>query len=135
VARSPSQPCTTPASPAFWQVIEPRSDPGGVVSPPDAHALLVLAHLRNGDTYQRLADGFGIGVATAYRYIQEAITLLAALAPSLTAALWRFDLGVQPAVRVQVFAGVVEPGRADADDRESGGSGARAGEGSRYRPG
>jgi len=28
-------------------------------------------------------------IATAYRYIQEAITLLAALAPSLTAALWR----------------------------------------------
>lgn len=56
---------------------------------PDAHALLVLAHLRNGDTYRRLADGFDVGVATVYRYVQEAITLLAALAPSLTAALWR----------------------------------------------
>jgi hypothetical protein len=31
-------------------------------------ALLVLAHLRNGDTYSRLAAGFGIGVTTAWRY-------------------------------------------------------------------
>jgi hypothetical protein len=52
-------------------------------------ALLVLAHLRNGDTYTRLAAGFRIGVATAWRYVREAVDLLAAHAPSLTAALWR----------------------------------------------
>jgi DDE superfamily endonuclease/Helix-turn-helix of DDE superfamily endonuclease len=52
-------------------------------------ALLVLAHLRNGDTYTRLAAGFGVGVATVFRYIREATDLLAARAPSLTAALWR----------------------------------------------
>jgi DDE superfamily endonuclease/Helix-turn-helix of DDE superfamily endonuclease len=52
-------------------------------------ALLVLAHLRNGDTYPRLAEGFDIGVATVFRYIREAVDLLAAWAPSLTAALWR----------------------------------------------
>lgn len=52
-------------------------------------ALLVLAHLRNGDTYPRLAAGFGVGVATVFRYVREAVDLLAALAPSLTAALWR----------------------------------------------
>jgi hypothetical protein len=46
-------------------------------------ALLVLAHLRNGDTYARLAGGFGIGVATVYRYVQEALDLLAAQAPTL----------------------------------------------------
>lgn len=51
-------------------------------------ALLVLAHLRNGDTYARLASGFGVGVATVYRYLREAVDLLAARAPSLTAALW-----------------------------------------------
>jgi hypothetical protein len=34
-------------------------------------ALLVLAHLRNGDTYSRLATGFGIGIATVYRYIRD----------------------------------------------------------------
>ncbi|QIY58990.1 hypothetical protein HEP86_36595 [Streptomyces sp. RPA4-5] len=39
-------------------------------------ALLALAHLRNGDTYTRLAAGFQIGVATAWRYVQEAISLL-----------------------------------------------------------
>ena len=52
-------------------------------------ALLVLAHLRNGDTYARLAAGFGVGVATVSRYVWEAVRLLAALAPSLVAALWR----------------------------------------------
>src|SRR5436309_3620938 len=53
-------------------------------------ALLVLAHLRNGDTYARLAAGFGIGIATVYRYIRETVDLLAARAPTLTAALWRW---------------------------------------------
>jgi transposase len=46
-------------------------------------ALLVLAHLRNGGTYSRLATGFGIGIATVYRYIREAVDLLAEQAPSL----------------------------------------------------
>jgi hypothetical protein len=52
-------------------------------------ALLVLAHLRNGDTYQRLAAGFGIGVATVYRYIREALDLLAATAPTLHQNVYR----------------------------------------------
>src|SRR5215472_11553559 len=56
---------------------------------PGRQALLVLAHLRNGDTYARLAEGFGIGLATVWRYVREAVDLLAARAPSLTAALWR----------------------------------------------
>ncbi|WP_436740215.1 transposase family protein [Streptomyces sp. BBFR102] len=50
-------------------------------------ALLVLAHLRCGDTYARLAAGFRIGIATAYRYISEAVDLLAALAPTLEQAM------------------------------------------------
>ncbi|MET9777935.1 transposase family protein [Streptomyces sp. NPDC006367] len=45
-------------------------------------ALLVLAHLRCGDTYARLAAGFRIGTATVYRYIREAVNLLAPLAPT-----------------------------------------------------
>ncbi|WP_408646234.1 transposase family protein, partial [Streptomyces jeddahensis] len=49
-------------------------------------ALLALAHLRCGDTYARLAAGFGVGLATVYRYIREAIAILAALAPTLTQA-------------------------------------------------
>lgn len=55
---------------------------------PGRHALLVLAHLRNGDTYARLAAGFGIGVATVFRYVREVTDLLAAQAPTLTAAVW-----------------------------------------------
>jgi hypothetical protein len=43
----------------------------------------------NGDTYTRLAQGFAVGVATVFRYIREAADLLAACAPTLTAALWQ----------------------------------------------
>jgi hypothetical protein len=49
-------------------------------------ALLVLAHLRNGTTYTQLAVGFGIGTSTVYRYVAEAVDLLAALAPTLEEA-------------------------------------------------
>lgn len=49
-------------------------------------ALLALAHLRNGHPYAQLAAGFGIGTTTAYRYITEAVDLLAALAPTLEQA-------------------------------------------------
>jgi hypothetical protein len=52
-------------------------------------ATLVLAHLRNGDTYARLAAGFGIGIATVCRYVRETVDLLAARAPSLDAAVAR----------------------------------------------
>lgn len=50
-------------------------------------ALLTLAHLRNGQPYAQLAAGFGTGTTTtAYRYIAEAVNLLAALAPTRTEA-------------------------------------------------
>ncbi len=52
---------------------------------PDRQALLTLTHLRNGDTYARLAAGFGIGVATAWRHVREAVALLAAAADLATA--------------------------------------------------
>jgi hypothetical protein len=52
-------------------------------------AFLVLAHRRNGDTYTRLATGFGIGVATVYRYIREALGLLATAASTLDQAVYR----------------------------------------------
>ncbi len=50
-------------------------------------ALLALAHLLCGDTYARLAAGLGIGIATVYRYLREAIEVLAALAPTLAEAM------------------------------------------------
>jgi hypothetical protein len=56
---------------------------------PARQALLVLAHLRNGDTPGRLAAGFGIGATTAWRYIREAADLLAATAPTLAQAMAR----------------------------------------------
>ncbi len=49
-------------------------------------ALLTLAHLRMGHTYAQLAAGFGVGTTTAYRYVTEAVDLLAALAPTLADA-------------------------------------------------
>jgi DDE superfamily endonuclease len=52
-------------------------------------ALLLLAHLRKGATYRDLAVGFGIGTTTAYRYLREALNVLAALCPDLGAALQR----------------------------------------------
>jgi len=55
--------------------------------PPGQQALLVLAHLRKGETYTALADGFGVGTTTVFRYIREGIDVLAAVAPTLDQAL------------------------------------------------
>lgn len=52
-------------------------------------ALLVLAHLRNGDTYARLAAGFQVGTSTAWRYVRQTIDLLAVLADDLNTAVGR----------------------------------------------
>ena len=49
-------------------------------------ALLVIAHLRKGETYAELGCGFGVGTTTVFRYVREAIEVLAALAPSLREA-------------------------------------------------
>jgi hypothetical protein len=54
---------------------------------PGRQALLVLACLRKGDTFAELAAGFGIGTATAWRYVTETTALLAARAPKLRQAL------------------------------------------------
>ena len=56
---------------------------------PGEQALLALAHLRNGDTYTRLAAGFGIGVTTAWRYVREAVDLLFTSADDLVTAMDR----------------------------------------------
>ncbi|MEN3611530.1 transposase family protein [Plantactinospora sp. ZYX-F-223] len=52
-------------------------------------ALLALAHLRNGDTITRLACGFAVSTTTAWRYVREAVDLLAAHAEDLNAAIRR----------------------------------------------
>ena len=53
---------------------------------PGQEALLVLAYLRKGETFAELAAGFGIGRATAWRYVNETVELLAARAPKLREA-------------------------------------------------
>jgi hypothetical protein len=53
---------------------------------PGQQALLVLAHLRKGETFAELAAGFGISTATAWRYVTETVRLLAARAPGLRTA-------------------------------------------------
>jgi hypothetical protein len=52
-------------------------------------ALLVLAYLRKGETFAGLAAGFGIGTATAWRYVAETVGLLAARSPKPRKALAR----------------------------------------------
>jgi hypothetical protein len=54
---------------------------------PAQQALLVLAYLRKGETFAELAAGFGIGTATAWRYVTETVGLLAARSPKLRTAL------------------------------------------------
>jgi hypothetical protein len=54
---------------------------------PGQQGLLVLAHLRKGETFADLAAGFGVGTATAWRYVTETTRLLAARAPKLGPAL------------------------------------------------
>ncbi len=52
--------------------------------PVGRQALLVVAHLRKGETYADLARGFGVGTTTVYRYLREGLEVLAALAPPST---------------------------------------------------
>jgi hypothetical protein len=54
-------------------------------------ALLVLVYLRKGETSAELAAGFGVGTTTAWRYVNEAVSLQAARAPGL-----RTPSGVDP---------------------------------------
>ncbi|MCW2890338.1 MAG: transposase [Streptosporangiaceae bacterium] len=48
-------------------------------------ALLVVAYLRKGETHADLACGFAIGTSTVYRYLREALEVLAAMSPTLEA--------------------------------------------------
>ncbi len=50
-------------------------------------ALLALAHLRKNETYRQVGAGFGVSEATAWRYVDETIEILASWAPGLHEAL------------------------------------------------
>ncbi|MDL4818642.1 transposase family protein [Actinomadura opuntiae] len=54
---------------------------------PGQQALLVLVHLRKGETLAELGAGFGVSTSTAWRYIEQAVALLSERSPKLTAAL------------------------------------------------
>ena len=47
----------------------------------------MLAYLRKGETFAKLAAGFGVGTATAWRHVTETVALLAARSPKLRRAL------------------------------------------------
>ena len=54
---------------------------------PGQQALLVLVYLRKGETFAEIAAGFGVGTATAWRYVNsDTAGLLAARAPKLRTA-------------------------------------------------
>ena len=48
--------------------------------------LLRPSYLRKGETFAELAAGFGIGVTTAWKYVNETVSLLAPRAPKLRTA-------------------------------------------------
>ncbi len=50
-------------------------------------ALLTLAHLRKNETFAQLAAGFGVSTATAWRYVDETLNVLAVWTPGLHEAL------------------------------------------------
>jgi hypothetical protein len=50
-------------------------------------ALLTLAHLRKNETLAQVGAGFGVSEATAGRYVDETLEVLAAWAPGLYEAL------------------------------------------------
>jgi Helix-turn-helix of DDE superfamily endonuclease len=53
---------------------------------PGKQALLVLVYLRKGGTFGEIAAGFEVGTATASRYVNETVALLASRAPRLRTA-------------------------------------------------
>ena len=54
---------------------------------PGQQAMLVLVYLRKGEPFTELGAGFGISTTTAWRYVEETTTVLAARAPGLKSAL------------------------------------------------
>jgi DDE superfamily endonuclease/Helix-turn-helix of DDE superfamily endonuclease len=54
---------------------------------PGRQALLVLVHLRKGETFAEAGAGFGVSTSTAWRYVEEVVALLSERSPKLAQAL------------------------------------------------
>ena len=65
------QPRAASCSPTRCASTAPSWAPDGAACRAGRQALLVLAHLRKGETYADLAGGFGVGTTTVYRYVRE----------------------------------------------------------------
>jgi hypothetical protein len=74
-------------------------------------ALLALAHLRKNETLAQLGAGFGVSTATAGRYVDETVEVLAAWAPGLHEAL----VGLGEGDFVIVDGALIPTGRIAAD--------------------
>jgi Helix-turn-helix of DDE superfamily endonuclease len=83
---------------------------------PGQQALLVLAYLRKGDTFAETAAGFAVGTATAWRYVNETVALLAVRASRLHRAL---DDATQAGYAYVVIDGTLIPIDRVAADRPS----------------
>ena len=59
--------------------------------PAGRQGLLVLVWFRKNHTFAELAGGFNVGLTTAWRYVQQVLSLLAPLAASLPHALAAAD--------------------------------------------
>ncbi len=75
-------------------------------------ALLALAHLRKNETFAQIAAGFGVSQATAWRYVDETVEVLAAWAPGLQEAL----VGLGEGDFVIVDGTLIPTGRIAADE-------------------
>src|ERR1700742_2946119 len=77
---------------------------------PARQALLVLAYLRKGETFEQLAAGFGVGRTTAWRYVNETVKLLAARSPKLRQAVraagksWAYVIVAATLIPIDRFA-------------------------------
>ncbi len=89
-SRCPAGPCT--ASPTASAATAGSANPGGDRLASGEPGPARPGSPGNGDTYTCLAAGSEIGIATAWRYVQEAITLLSAAADDLNAAMRRIRL-------------------------------------------
>ncbi|MGX8904655.1 transposase family protein [Streptomyces netropsis] len=75
-------------------------------------ALLVLAHLRKNETFAQVGPGSGVSEATAWRYVDETLEVLAAWAPGLREAV----AGLGEGDFVIVDGTLIPTGRIAADE-------------------